>query len=299
MILAKQPNFMFLEYLEKCTSKVHIKLDKLLPLEHENIISKAMRYGVLNGGKGLRSLLVMESSAIMGAPETQALQAATAIECIHSYSLVHDDLPSMDNDDLRRGKLTVHKKWNEATAILVGDGLQAIAFEILSKKATHPNPAIRLDLIESLARACGVKGMVGGQAMDIEAEKSRKTLTVDDIIKLQNLKTGALIVWAAEVGARLTGNNIKPFTNYATAVGLAFQIQDDILDVTGEIEKTGKALRKDAVAGKATFVSLLGIDAAKLKAEELVSQACDEVSLFGDKAIMLRNLARFTIERSF
>ena len=289
----------FLKLLETTNLETRAYLKNLLPQNTDRKISQAMNYAVLNGGKGLRSFLAIESSAMCGAPRSQAMQAAAAIECIHSYSLVHDDLPAMDDDDLRRGKATVHKKWDEATAILVGDGLQSLAFEILTQDETHPNPKIKLNLVKSLARASGVNGMVGGQAMDIEAEQSSQTLSIKKIIELQNLKTGSLITWASEVGARLTGKEIEPFTQYASSVGLAFQIQDDILDVIGNVTETGKALGKDSEAGKATFVSLLGLDGARQKAAELISQACDEINTFGDKGSQLRELAKFVITREF
>ena len=289
----------FLSLLESTNSETNEHLKLLLPKNVERKVPAAMNYAVLNGGKGLRSFLAIETSNLCGAPRRQALQAAAAIECIHAYSLVHDDLPAMDNDDFRRGKPTVHKKWDDATAILVGDGLQSLAFEILAQKETHPNAQVKLDLIESLAHASGVHGMVGGQAMDIEAETVRKTLNYEEIIELQSLKTGALITWASEVGARLTGNNMKPFSKYASAVGLAFQIQDDILDIVGNTDETGKALRKDSVAGKATFVSLLGIDGAKSKANQLIADAFEAIDEFGKDADQLRELARFVINRSF
>ena len=289
----------FINLLKKTNLETQTHLKTLLPQNPSRKISLAMNYAALNGGKGLRSFLAIASSNLCGAPRSQALNAAAAIECIHSYSLVHDDLPAMDNDDLRRGKPTVHKKWDDATAILVGDGLQSLAFEILTHDATHHNAQIKLDLIRSLAAASGVRGMVGGQAMDIEAETSFKHLDLETIIELQNLKTGALITWASEVGARLTGKPLEPFTKYAESVGLAFQIQDDILDIVGNTEETGKALRKDSKAGKATFVSLLGLDGARIKADQLIAQACDAMNEFGEKADQLRELAKFVINRSF
>mgnify|MGYP001252907637 CR=1 FL=1 len=292
-------NKYFLNSLKKTNEETRAHLRKLLPQSNDIKITKAMNYAVLNGGKGLRAFLALETSTICGAPKFQALQAAAAIECIHCYSLVHDDLPAMDNDDLRRGKPTVHKRWDDATAILVGDALQSLAFEILSHDATNPDAGIQLNLIKSLALASGVHGMVGGQALDIEAETSSKKFTVEEIIKLQNLKTGALITWAAEVGARLTNQDLQPFTKYAASVGLAFQIQDDILDIIGDKKQAGKALRKDIRAGKATFVSLLGLDGAKIKAEQLISQAYEAVDELGDKANQLRELAKFVVNRAF
>ena len=292
-------NELFLKTLEINSRRTKTHLKDLLTKNSSSNVSEAIRYALLNGGKRLRAFLAIESSSMCGAPKTQALQAAAAIECMHSYSLVHDDLPAMDNDDLRRGKPTVHKKWNDATAILVGDALQSLAFEILSSDATHPKAEVKLGLIKSMAKASGMEGMVGGQAMDISAETALKPLIIKEIVELQSLKTGALIKWSAEVGARLTNQSIIPFTTYAASVGLAFQIQDDILDIIGETKQTGKALRKDEKAGKATFVSLLGLDGAKTKAKQLVSDSCDSVAEFGDKASMLRELAKFVINRSF
>ena len=292
-------NDQFLKTLDENNLRTKAQLKAILPKNRSSEISEAMKYALLSGGKGLRAFLAIESAVMCGAPISQALQAAAAIECIHSYSLVHDDLPAMDNDDLRRGKPTVHKKWNDATAILVGDALQSLAFEILSSDDTHTKAEIRLNLIKSLATACGAKGMVGGQAMDIAAETSEIPINIKNIIELQNLKTGALIIWSAEVGARLTEQNILPFTKYAASVGLAFQIQDDILDVIGETKETGKALGKDAKAGKATFVSLLGVEGAKIKAKQLVLEACETLDEFGQKASMLRELAKFAVNRTF
>ena len=292
-------NGLFLETLEKNRRNTRAHLRKLLPETKSNKVFEAMRYALLNGGKGIRAFLAIESAAICGAPKTQALQAAAAIECIHSYSLVHDDLPAMDNDDFRRGKPTVHKKWDDGTAILVGDALQSLAFEILSNDSTHPKAEVKLNLIKSLARASGLNGMVGGQAMDIAAETSMKPFNIKEIKQLQSLKTGSLIIWSAEVGARLTEQSTEPFTKYAASVGLAFQIQDDILDVIGETKHIGKALRKDEKAGKATFVSLLGLEEAKIKAKELVSEACESIDEFGHRASMFRDLANFVITRSF
>jgi farnesyl diphosphate synthase len=294
-----KPHELFLETLEQNSLQTKAQLKKLLRKTSTSIISEAMKYALLNGGKRLRAFLAIESSVMCGATKMQALQAAAAIECIHSYSLVHDDLPAMDNDDLRRGKPTVHKKWDDATAILVGDALQSLAFEILSSRLTHSKAEVKLNLIKSLASASGANGMVGGQAMDIAAETSVVPLNIEEIIKLQNLKTGALIIWSAEVGARLTEQSITPFTKYATSVGLAFQIHDDILDVIGETKNTGKALRKDVTAGKATFVSLFGLEGAKIKSKQLVLEACESIDEFGNKASMLRELAKFVINRTF
>ena len=274
-------------------------LETLLPTGPKNSIADAMRYTMLNSGKSLRSFLVIESTTLFDLPKQYALYSAAAVECIHCYSLVHDDLPAMDDDDIRRGQPTVHKKWDEATAILVGDALQTLAFEILSKVEVHPNPDVRLDLINSLAKASGSRGMVGGQDLDIKAEKSGSLLTLNEIENLQNLKTGALITWAAQVGPRLSKSDLKPLTIYARALGLAFQIRDDILDEIGESNQTGKKLRKDANAGKATFVSLLGLEEAKKRSKILVEEAIDSLSVYGLKANLLKDAAVFTIERKF
>lgn len=256
----------------------------------------AMRYAVA-GGKGLRGFLVLESARIHDVGANRAVWPAAAIEAVHAYSLVHDDLPCMDDDDLRRGQPTVHRKWNEATAVLAGDALLTLAFEMCAKDEVG-GAAVRVDLIRSLARASGAEGMVLGQALDIAAETTAAALTLDQITALQAGKTGALIGWAAEAGARLAEADPAPLRQYASALGLAFQIADDILDVEGEEAQVGKALRKDETAGKATFVSLLGLDGAKARAKALVTEACDALSPYGDaRAANLRDAARFVIAR--
>jgi farnesyl diphosphate synthase len=252
----------------------------------------AMRYA-LRGGKRLRGFLVLESAALCDVPPAQALPAAAAIEALHAYSLVHDDLPCMDDDALRRGQPTVHVKWDEATAVLAGDALQTLAFELLC----DPVLGNRVDLIAGLSRASGAEGMVLGQALDIAAETAPTPLTLDQITALQAGKTGALITWSATAGAVMAGADPAPLKAYATALGLAFQIADDILDETGDAATAGKALHKDAAAGKATFVSLLGLDAARARAKSLVSEACNALSPYGPKADLLREAARFTIAR--
>lgn len=257
-------------------------------------VAEAMLYAV-TGGKGLRGFLALESARLHGLPVDRATPAAAGIECLHAYSLVHDDLPAMDNDDLRRGQPTVHRKWDEATAILAGDALQALAFELVSE--THCAPVAQAWLVTTLARAAGVRGMVGGQARDIAAETASQPLTLDEIMHLQAGKTGALITWAATVGPRMAEANDGFLTDYGDALGLAFQIWDDVLDVTGDAAEVGKAVRKDAAAGKATFVSLLGLDGAKRRAESLVEAACDALSPYGENADTLREAARFVIAR--
>jgi farnesyl diphosphate synthase len=258
-------------------------------------MAEPMRYA-MRGGKGLRGFLVLETAALLGVPESAARFPAAAIEAIHAYSLVHDDLPAMDDDDLRRGQPTVHKKWDEATAILVGDALQSTAFEMLMREEVGP-AEVRVDLAGSLAEAAGAKGMVLGQALDIAAETAAEPLTLEQIIALQAGKTGALIRWSAMAGARLAKQDPAPFLRYGEALGLAFQIADDVLDVEGDAATVGKAVGKDAEAGKATFVSLLGLDAAKNRARDLVEEALEALLPYGERAETLREAARFVIAR--
>lgn len=252
-------------------------------------VAEAMLYAV-KGGKCLRGFLALDSARLHGIAAERALPAAVAIECVHAYSLVHDDLPSMDDDDLRRGQPTVHRKWDEATAVLAGDALQALAFEALAETGSIP-------LIVGLARAAGVRGMVGGQALDIAAETAAVPLTFDQIVLLQGLKTGALIGWAATVGPTLAGADLLPLETYGKWLGQAFQIADDILDVTGDAAVVGKATGKDAAAGKATFVSLLGLDEARRRTAELSHWATAALDPYGNDADMLRDLARFVVAR--
>ncbi|EIE48844.1 farnesyl-diphosphate synthase [Salipiger aestuarii] len=259
-------------------------------------VTRAMGYAV-SGGKGLRGWLVLESARLHDVPRDRALWPACAIEAIHAYSLVHDDLPCMDDDDLRRGRPTLHREWDEATAVLAGDALQALGFEMVSDPRCHPDAAVRADLTLSLARAAGARGMVLGQALDMAAERTTRPLTLDQITALQSGKTGALITWSAQAGARLARADLAPLTAYAERLGLAFQIADDILDVTGDADTVGKAVGKDAARGKATFVSLLGLDGAKRRAQTLVTDACDALSSYGAGADALREAARFVISR--
>lgn len=257
-------------------------------------ISDAMIYAT-EGGKGLRGFLVLETARLHGIQAADAVPAAAAIEALHAYSLVHDDLPCMDDDDLRRGRPTVHRKWDEATAVLAGDALQTLAFELVVQ--TNCVDAARLDLVRTLAKASGVRGMVGGQALDIAAETADLPLTLDEIITLQAGKTGALIEWAATAGPHMAQADSKPLGQYARDLGLAFQIADDILDVEGDAATVGKAVGKDAGAGKATFVSLLGLDGAKERAHSLVEAACDVLAPYGRDADMLREAAQFVVAR--
>ena len=258
-------------------------------------IADAMLYAV-QGGKTLRGFLVLQGAALHRIDEATAKPVAAAIECIHAYSLIHDDLPCMDNDDLRRGRPTVHRKWDDATAVLAGDALQALAFQLVTF-AEIPNDQIVL-LVGSLARAAGHNGMVGGQAADIAAETADAPLTLEQIERLQAGKTGALIEWAAGAGAMMAGADDRPLRNYGRALGLAFQIADDVLDVTGDAATVGKAVGKDEDAGKATFVSLLGLDGAKSRANQLVETACDALDVYGEAADTLRAAARFVVQRS-
>ena len=256
----------------------------------------AMQYAVV-GGKALRAFLVLEGARLNGIDYLKAAMPALAIECIHAYSLIHDDLPSMDDDDLRRGRPTVHRKWDEATAILAGDALQALAFECLSH-ASLPSPRVAMALVGRLAVASGAQGMVGGQMLDIEAEKRTTGHNIAQIEAIQNGKTGALIRWSAAAGAVLAEADDGHLTRYGDALGLAFQIADDVLDVEGDADAVGKAVGKDEAAGKATFVSLLGLDGAKRRASELVSEACDALDVYKDEAETLREAARFVIART-
>jgi len=259
-------------------------------------VHQAMIYASA-GGKRLRAFLVMEGARLHGLADARSIRAAGAVEALHAYSLVHDDLPCMDDDDMRRGQPTVHKKWDDATAVLVGDALQSFAFQALLEPDSGISAEVRVELALTLARAVGAQGMVLGQALDIAAESAAVPLTLEEITRLQAGKTGALITWSAVAGARMAGADIAPLTAYGDALGLAFQIADDVLDVEGDAETVGKAVGKDETAGKATFVSLLGLDGAKRRAAELVEGACDSLSCYGDDAETLREAARFVISR--
>ena len=286
----------FKAQLNDTASIVELALKEMLQKQGNDLMSAPVRHAVLNGGKRLRAFLVIHSCNIFEVQKDTAIQAAIAIECLHAYSLVHDDLPCMDDDELRRGKPTVHVKWDEATATLTGDALQALAFELI---ASLPNTdAIKIvELLKKLAKASGMQGMVLGQAQDIQAEKSEVNLYINDITSLQQNKTGALIEWSAISGAILSNQDDGKLLDYAKSIGLAFQIQDDILDIEGDAVLAGKRLQKDVSAGKATFVSLLGIENAKIRAKELIEEAIDALSDYGDKAEPMRQVAKFIIER--
>lgn len=286
---------MFAERLSALQSAVQAALDRATARLPEGPVTEAMRYA-LGGGKRVRAFLVIEGAAMLGVREDRAMPAAAAIEALHAYSLVHDDLPCMDDDDLRRGQPTVHVKWDEATAVLCGDALQTLAFELLCDPVLGSD-STRIRLISALARASGAAGMVGGQALDIAAETAPVPLSLAEIERLQAGKTGALIRWSAEAGAILAGADPAPLGRYADALGLAFQIADDLLDATGDAGKTGKRVGKDASAGKATFVSHLGIDGARARAAALVAEAEAALAPYGAAAGNLRELARFVIAR--
>ena len=286
--------------LDAIGTAIDSRFDRLLPVPDDARapLFEAMRYSAIGGGKRMRPLLVVAACDLFHVDRERALRVALAIECIHCYSLIHDDLPCMDDDDMRRGKPTLHKVYGEAIAVLAGDSLHAIAFEILADEATHEDPFVRSELVIELARASGPSGMAGGQMMDIAAEDAQFDLPTTT--RLQQLKTGALIQFCLEAGAimgRVGDNQRKKLRGYAKDLGLAFQIADDILDVEGDSSRTGKAVQKDADAGKATFVSLLGLERAKKQAEMLIDQAIGHLSGFGQEADLLRAVARFAIER--
>jgi farnesyl diphosphate synthase len=263
-----------------------------------DILFAAMRHAAVGGGKRLRPLLTVAGARLFGIARERAVRAGAAIEAIHVYSLIHDDLPCMDDDDVRRGKPTVHKAFGEAAAVLAGDSLHALAFEILADPATHEDPFVRSDLVAELARASGPNGMAGGQMMDLAAEGQQLDLAA--ITRLQQLKTGALIEYAVEapcIMARLPAEARTPYRGFARNIGLAFQIADDLIDHSGDAAAAGKPTGKDANAGKATFVSLLGEERARQQAGFLVSQAVEHLSGHGSEADLLRAIARFAIER--
>ena len=287
---------MFDQRLNSVASQVQTCLDGVLAAFPAGPVTDAMGYASA-GGKRLRAFLVMESARLHDVPDAASVFAAASVELLHAYSLVHDDLPAMDDDDLRRGLPTVHVKWDEATAVLVGDGLQALAFELLCDERLSPDANRRLELIRSLADAAGSRGMVRGQALDIAAETTQVPYDMAMVEETQSLKTGALIEWSATAGAVLAGSDAKPLLRYARALGRAFQIADDILDVTGNEEQTGKRVGKDHGRGKATFVSLLGLDPARERAKSLVDEACDALTCYGHAAENLRQAARFVIAR--
>ena len=299
MSLASSPSLLH-DSLTQIAADMDQEFDALLKLpgDARDRLYAAMRHAAIGGGKRLRPLLVTATAALFHVDRAVAVRVGTAVEAIHVYSLVHDDLPCMDDDDMRRGKPTVHRAFDDATAVLAGDSLHALAFEILASPQTHPDPFVRGELVSTLALASGPEGMAGGQMMDIEAENA--TFDLQTVMRLQALKTGALIAASVEMGAIL--GHIPPegrthLRGYARDIGLAFQIADDILDVEGDPELAGKALQKDADAGKGTFVSLMGLERAKQQAEMLVAQANEHLSCYGTEANLLRAIANYITER--
>jgi farnesyl diphosphate synthase len=289
--------------LELSFRQVSMDVDRLLddlltpPADRRRRLYDAMRHAAIGGGKRLRPLLVIASADLFGVDRAQALRAAVAVECVHVHSLIHDDLPCMDDDDLRRGKPTVHKAYDEATAVLAGDALHALAFQILADPATHSDGTVRCNLIRELAEAAGAAGMAGGQMLDLFPDE---LTDVDGVIRLQRLKTGALIGWSAEAGAIMADAQASVrmgLRGYGHCLGLAFQIADDLLDVDGDEAKAGKRLRKDADAGKASFVSLLGSERARAQARFLIEQAKDHLRPFGSSASLLSMVADFAVTR--
>ncbi len=286
--------------LQATAAAVDKKLERLLPpLEGaEHRLIEAMRYSMFAGGKRLRPFLVVSSADLFDVDRDCSLRVAAAIECIHCYSLIHDDLPAMDDDDMRRGRATCHIEFEPATAILAGDALQTLAFEILADDATHKDPWVRCELVRALARAAGVHGMVGGQMIDLASENAN--LDMGQTTRLQQLKTGALICFSAEAGTVLgkaSNHTRNLLLGYARDLGLAFQITDDLLDHAGDPDEMGKAVGKDAKRGKSTFVSIMGPERARQQAEILARQAAEHLDEFGEKAVLLKDLARYVVER--
>ncbi len=290
--------------LDRAASEVAERIDTMfdlllpIPDDARAPLFAAMRHAAIGGGKRIRPLLVEATARLFAVNHECALRAGAAVEAVHVYSLIHDDLPAMDDDDLRRGKPTVHRAFDEATAILAGDALHALAFEILADEATHADPFVRNELVVTLARAAGPGGMAGGQMMDLEAEKA--SFDLPTVTRLQQMKTGALIAWCVEAGAilgRIPDDARGSLRAYARDVGLAFQIADDLIDAEGDAALAGKAVGKDAVRGKETFVSLMGVDRARDQAAALVGQAVGHLGAFGDEADLLRAIARYIIAR--
>ncbi len=286
--------------LKECADRVEGVLDNILKLTEapEARVIEAMRYAALGGGKRIRPFLVTQAASLFGVSQSRAYRAAAAIEMVHCYSLVHDDLPAMDDDDLRRGRPTCHKQFDEATAILAGDALLTKAFEVLAATETHDNAAVRAELCLALAKASGDTGMVGGQMLDLVAEHHK--LDIPEITRLQRMKTGALIAVSCEFGAILgkaSEHSRHALRHYAHDIGLAFQIADDLLDVEGDAGEVGKATGKDEAAGKATFVSLLGVERAREQAHLLSGQAVEHLEIFGEKGELLKRLAEFIVTR--
>jgi farnesyl diphosphate synthase len=286
--------------LGEAADAVNRTLDRLVPPVDgaERRVVEAMRYALMGGGKRIRPFLVLNSARLFDVPEMGALRTAAAIEMVHSYSLVHDDLPAMDNADLRRGRPSVHRQFDEATAILAGDGLLTQAFEVLADEETHANPLVRSELVLALGRAAGAAGMVGGQMIDLEAQHAKLDLAA--ITRLQRLKTGAIIRFSCEAGAILASAPTKErraLQLYAEDLGLAFQIADDLLDVESSAAVTGKPVGQDQVAGKATFVAVLGVDEARRRAKAIADRAASHLAGFEERAELLCEMAQFVVNR--
>lgn len=288
------------EALRNTADQITVALDTLLPRADgpEARLYSAMRYAALGGGKRLRPFLLMQVGGLFDADERALLRAGAAVECIHIYSLIHDDLPAMDDDDLRHGQPTVHCAYDEATAILAGDGLQAMAFDILADEETHPHHSVRVEMIQGLARAAGPRGMVGGQMIDMRA--GHVPLDEAMVARMQRLKTGALISYAVDCGALIGGANREErhlLSHFAHDIGLAFQISDDLLDARGDVSKMGKRVGKDGDQSKATFVSIMGQDGAEAQAKRLIQQAKSSLDGFGQRATLLRQVADYILCR--
>jgi farnesyl diphosphate synthase len=297
----------FVKRLDKTAEETEALLGKLLSdtLEADEIarpkrLMDAMRYSSLGGGKRLRPFLVVESAAVFGVPREAALLAGAALECIHCYSLIHDDLPAMDNSDLRRGRPTLHKKTDDATAILAGDALLTLAFDVVTRDEIHPDPSVRLLLTRALARASGLGGMVGGQMLDLAGEGRFGDREPVDVARLQQMKTGALLRFGCIAGALLGQASPKQYQaldDYGKALGEAFQIADDLLDVEGDAAALGKPAGQDAALGKTTFVTQLGVEGARQRVRELLARGDSALSIFGEKGEVLRATSRFVAER--
>lgn len=290
----------FTVYIGALAARFESHFAQILPEPRglEARVVEALRYAALGGGKRLRPFFVIETAKMLGYEDIGVWDVAAALEAIHVYSLVHDDLPCMDDDDMRRGKPTVHRAYDEATAVLAGDALLTLAFQIMVSPHVHSDAAIRLDLISDLARAAGHKGMIGGQMIDLTMDSHPQT--EQTITRLQNLKTGALIHYGVVAGARMAGANEAQKTalsTYARHIGLIFQITDDLLDIEGDAQIMGKAAGKDASKGKATFVSILGVDGARAKAHALADEARACLALFGHKAVPLQSVIEFVLNR--
>ncbi|MEM6811517.1 MAG: polyprenyl synthetase family protein [Pseudomonadota bacterium] len=288
------------EAMDNCLTDVNKTITRLLPETDlaESHLYDAMRHGVLGGGKRLRPFMVMHSAKLFNVDSSRSRRVAAAVEFLHCYSLIHDDLPAMDDSDKRRGKPTVHRKFDEATAILAGDALLTLAFEVLADENTHPDPRVRVELISKLANASGAQGMVGGQMLDLIGE--REEFDLGTISRMQRMKTGKLMAFACEAGAILgkaSEQHKKALCNYAYDLGLAFQVTDDVLDVEADPDETGKPANQDEKAGKSTFVSTMGKESAKMRAEMLSHQAVRHLHSFGGRAEMLKELAMYVLER--